>query len=212
MTVVVILIEFEKMSMFQFYKIFHPPLSQWPWMKVTETGIASKAYLKSAFLKSFMTPVVIEFEKMPMFDFLKHFPSAPVTVTFDEGQSNWYGLNGLATKYHCTKFHDCSAHGVWENVHVWVVQDFPSTPVTVTLDEGHRHWLGLQGLATKCLFATFHDCSCHRVWENVNVKVFHDFSISPCDSDLGRRPQKMEWPKRPRHNVSFCQVSWLQCS
>ena len=97
------------------------------------------------------------------------FPSAPVTVTLGEGHSNWHGLKGLVTKYLCAKFHDCTVHSVWENVHVWVFQDFPSAPVTVTLGEGHSKWYVLKGLATKYHCAKFQDCSDHSVWENVHV-------------------------------------------
>ena len=75
------------------------------------------------------------------------FPSALTTVTLDEGHRNWYNLKSRATKYFCTKFHDCTGNGIWENVNVFPV--FPSAPVTVTLGEGHSNWYGLKGLATR---------------------------------------------------------------
>ena len=96
-------------------------------------------------------------------------------VTLDEGQRNCHGLKGQATKYVCVKFHDCRGHSVWENVNVWVFQDFQSATVDLTLDEGHSNWYGLKCLTPKYHCAKFHDCSGHSVWENVNVLVFQDF-------------------------------------
>ena len=87
-------------------------------------------------------------------------------MTLDEGHSNWHGLKGLATKYNSAKFHDCCTQTAWENVHIWVFLDFPSTPGTMTLDEGHSNWYILIDLATKYYCAKFHDCSTHTLWEN----------------------------------------------
>ena len=90
-------------------------------------------------------------------------------MALSEGHWNWYGLKGGSTKYLCARFHNCSAHSVWENVNVSVCQDFPSEPIAVTLGEGHLKWYVLKGLATKYHYAKFHDSSGKNVRENVYI-------------------------------------------
>ena len=87
-------------------------------MKVKETGIARKDKPQSTFLPSFMTAMVMASEQLSMFEFFQIFKSAPVVVTSGEGHPNWYAVKGLATKYHCAKFHDCKGYGVWANIYV----------------------------------------------------------------------------------------------
>ena len=138
----IVMIMYKKMPLFSQQFI-------WPWMKVTLTDMP----WKTTSVLTFMLVLMIVWENDATFEFLKIFSSALTTVTLDEGHRNWYNLKSRATKYFCTKFHDCTGNGIWENVNVFPV--FPSAPVTVTLGEGHSNWYGLTGLATKTVVPRF---------------------------------------------------------
>ena len=161
-----------------------------------------------------MTVVLMESEKISMFEFYKIVYQPLVAVTLSESHRNWYSLKVLPKKYLFAKIHDSSGHRVWESAiflsaPVTMTLDKghskfwralpPSTiapsfmtvvlmvsekmsmfefykivfhPVTVTSDESHRNWYRLKGLPKKCLFAKFHDSSGHRLWENAYVRFF----------------------------------------
>ena len=76
----------------------------------------------------------------------QRFPSAPDSLTLEEDNVKWYALKDINSDYHHASLHDCTDDGVWENARVTVFQDFLSTTVIVTLDEGHKNWYDLKGL------------------------------------------------------------------
>ena len=65
----VLFIVSEKMSMFEFFKIFHQPLWPWPWVKVTQSGMFWRVLPQSTIVPSFKTVLFIVSEKMSMFQF-----------------------------------------------------------------------------------------------------------------------------------------------
>ena len=66
----------EKMSIFEFSKVFHCVLWPWLWLKDPNTGRVWKILPQSTILSSFMTVVLVVSEKMSMFQFSKIFYSA----------------------------------------------------------------------------------------------------------------------------------------
>ena len=79
-------------------------------------------------------------------------------MTLDEGHKILDELNGPATKYLCSKFHNCNGHSVCKMAIFLYLQIFqqPTAPVAMTLSEGHSNWYGLKVLVTKYLCVRFH--------------------------------------------------------
>ena len=97
------------------FKIFNQPLWPWPTMKVTETGMVCKASQQSAFVQSFMTVLVIVFEKMSMFYILHFFcqllwpwPWMKVTQTGCSKSHSRWPTNTLLVKTKRLRVHLCN--------------------------------------------------------------------------------------------------------
>ena len=86
-------------------------------------------------------------------------------MTLDEGHKILDEPKGPATKYLCSKFHNCNGHSVCKMAIFLFLQSFqqPIAPVAMTVSEGHSNWYGMKGLVTKYHCARFHDCSDHSV-------------------------------------------------
>ena len=64
-------------------------------------------------LPTFMTALMIKYERKLVLQSLHYFLSSPMTL--HEGQLNWHALKGFAKGYQCASFHDRSYDSVLEN-------------------------------------------------------------------------------------------------
>ena len=100
----------------------------WPWpsMEVTQYGTSGKVMSHTCLMLSYKFLVFIVSEKRPMLKFStkkSHFLTfwpAPVTLTFNEGQSIWYLWKGLVTYFPHARLQVSGIHTLRERANVKV--------------------------------------------------------------------------------------------
>ena len=68
-----------------------------------------------------------------------HFWTNAVTLTFDQGQQNWYGIKGTMEDYSLAKFHYFTLNSVWDILNTNEICQFShfwTNPVTLTVGQG----------------------------------------------------------------------------
>ena len=155
-------------------------------MKVNLTGMPWKALSQATTVPSFMTVMMIVPEKTPMFELLMALLPAFMTVNLDEDRRNWYGPNGLSTKYLCAKFRPCGGHNVRKNERAWDFSIFcqplcacPWVKVTQIVTKSKA--LSQSSIVASIMFALA------IVSETVKVEIF----ISNVSLPLGRYTTRM---------------------